>query len=303
MKLTQLKSFLAVADTGSFSEAALDLNVSQAAVSYAVAELENVLAVRLFERGRFGAKLTEVGESIAVHARGLCQLERAVYQEADLSRGVVAGELRIVAFRSAAGKIVTRLISQLRAPYPDLQVRLKGLDDEGIDMVRERRADIAFVDGDIRDNGLINWEVMRDPYYALLNVADPREILSWNELTSATLIMSTGLTCGGQVLRYFESIGRTVKPAYEVYEDSTIAQMVAANLGIGILPAFAIDALPEGVKVVPTDVTIERSIYISLLPESLKLPVLRVFLNALRAAYPNSEIPPLELKPQVKAAV
>ena len=267
MKLTQLKAFLAVADSGSFSEAALDLNVSQAAVSYAVAELESHLGVKLLERGRFGARLTPVGESVAVHARGMSALECAMQQEASLSRGVVAGELRVVAFRSAAGKIVTRLISGLRAAYPRLQVRLKELDNEGIDgvfktkLVRERRADVAFVDGDVDNNGLLNWEVMRDPYFALLNVTDEREVLSWDELTSNTLIMSTGLTCGGYVTRHFASLGRNVTPAYEVHEDSTIAQMVAAGLGIGILPEFAIDALPEGVKIVPTDVTI-RTVYL-----------------------------------------
>ena len=60
--------------------------------------------------------------------------------------------------------------------------------------------------------------------------------------------------------------------------------MVGAELGLGILPAFAIDALPEGVKKVPMDTRLERSIYITLLPESLKRPSVRVFLNALKDA-------------------
>ena len=297
MKLAQLKAFLAVADTGRFSLAGEQLNVSQAAVSYAVAELERHLGTRLLERGHFGARLTPLGEAVAAHARGMTQLEDAVYQEVSLSRGVVAGELRVVSFRSAAGKIVAPLMSHLRSSYPDLKVHLSELDNEGgvykMRLVRERRADIAFVDGNTSDNDLINWEVMRDPYVTLLRTGDPRDTVSWDEITTDNLILSTGHNSGSRVRQHFASLGREVEPAYQVGEDSTIFGMVAAGLGVGLMPAFAADALPEGVKCVPTDVTLERPVYVSILPASLKIPAVRAFLGALREAYPESEIPVL----------
>lgn len=64
LKFSQLHMLIAVADCGSFSEAALQLQTSQSAVSYAIATLEETLGVVLFSRGRYGANLTPVGEQI-----------------------------------------------------------------------------------------------------------------------------------------------------------------------------------------------------------------------------------------------
>ena len=104
MKLQQLRAFLAALDSSSFSEAALDLGTSQSTVSYAVAELERELGVKLLTRGRFGAEPTEVGLRVAAHARGIFALTDAVQQEADLTRGRIRGTLRVATFRSAAGE-------------------------------------------------------------------------------------------------------------------------------------------------------------------------------------------------------
>ncbi|MEO1619917.1 MAG: LysR family transcriptional regulator, partial [Cyanobacteria bacterium J06632_3] len=62
VKLSQLRSLSAVATTGSFSEAALQLNVSQSTVSHSIAALEDALGVALIHRGRQGASLTPVGD-------------------------------------------------------------------------------------------------------------------------------------------------------------------------------------------------------------------------------------------------
>lgn len=85
-----------------------------------------------------------------------------------------------------------------------------------------------------------------------------------------------------------------IRPAYDVKEDSTILRMVSEGLGVGLLPEFAIDELPENVKVVPFDQPLERPIYVAILPGSLKIPAVRAFLNVLKTQFPNSELPRLE---------
>ncbi len=79
MNLSHLKQFLTVVEFGSFSEAALEQNVSQAAISYAIAELEKELGARLFDRGRFGARVTEIGEKVALHAMVILKSEDAIF--------------------------------------------------------------------------------------------------------------------------------------------------------------------------------------------------------------------------------
>ena len=179
MKLQQLRALLATLEAGSFSEAALDLLTSQSTVSYQVAELERELGVKLLERGRFGAEPTEMGLRVAAHARSVMKLTEAIQQEVSLSKGEVKGTLSVATFRSAAGKILPKAILELRREHPGLNVKLLELDNEGPgsqgkrQMVREHRADIAFVESG-EDDGLLAWKLMIDPYRALLHKSDPR---------------------------------------------------------------------------------------------------------------------------------
>lgn len=73
MKFFQLRAIVAVADRGNFCEAALELQLSQPAISHAIATLEEELGVPLFARGRHGAVLTPPGERILYHARQAMQ--------------------------------------------------------------------------------------------------------------------------------------------------------------------------------------------------------------------------------------
>lgn len=301
MKLQQLRAFLATLDSSSFSEAALELGTSQSTVSYAVAELERELGVKLLSRGRFGAEPTEIGLKIAGHARGILKLTDAVRQEADLSKGRIQGILKVATFRSAAGKILSKTIARLKKSQPGLTVRLIELDNElslgetKRRLVKDHLADIAFIDLLVEKDGLIAWELMRDPYQALLHASDPRETFPWSAVGDAPLIFCNHTACGSYVKGHAWKLGFEVQPAYDVRKDSTVLRMVSEGLGVGMLPKFAIDELPENVKAVPLDQPLERPIYVAILPGSLKIPAVRAFLNVLKMQFPVSELPRLEL--------
>ena len=303
MKLQQLKMFLMTLDKGSFSEAALELGSSQSTVSYAVAELENELGGKLLKRGRFGAEPTELGLSVATHVRGIFQLTDAVQQEADLAAGNIRGTLKVATFRSAAGKIIPKLIARLKKQHPGLNVQLIEFDNEiepgnsKRKLVREHLADIAFIDVlDEQENDIIAWELMRDPYRALVLSSDTREVFPWADVVNVPLIYCDHTSCGLYVSQHAESLGLFIQPAYDVKEDSTVVRLVSEGLGVGLLPEFAIDTLAENVKAIALDHLLERPIYIALLPSSLKIPAVRAFLNLLKQQFPASEVPRLEVK-------
>jgi DNA-binding transcriptional LysR family regulator len=102
-KLSYLHALIAIADSGSFSEAALRLQLSQSAVSYAIATLENELGVVLLSRGRQGAHLTPVGEQIVDRARRITHLLDDVVKQANLSKGLEGGYVRIRYHRQHGG--------------------------------------------------------------------------------------------------------------------------------------------------------------------------------------------------------
>lgn len=116
IKLSQLQSLVAVAQVGSFSEAALTLNLSQSAVSHAIATLETQLGVILFSRGRYGARLTTVGDRILPHAQTIMAEIEAIQRESVLAKGLDQGEVRVATFRSIATHILPGAIAQFHPP-------------------------------------------------------------------------------------------------------------------------------------------------------------------------------------------
>jgi DNA-binding transcriptional LysR family regulator len=92
---------VAVADFGSFGEAALQLGLTQPTVSHAIATLEDELGVVLLSRGRNGAQLTPAGEAITQQAREVLQLLEQMHQTANLHKGLQGGQVRIATFRGA----------------------------------------------------------------------------------------------------------------------------------------------------------------------------------------------------------
>jgi DNA-binding transcriptional LysR family regulator len=129
LKLSQLHVLIAVADCDSFSEAALQLQMSQSAVSYAIATLEETLGVVLFSRGRYGAHLTPVGEQMVDRARQVLYLMQDMVRQANLAKGLHGGQLRISAFRSAATQILPEVIAQFCRLHPAIAVSIAEYDD------------------------------------------------------------------------------------------------------------------------------------------------------------------------------
>ena len=112
LKISQLRILVAVAEYKNFSEAALYLNISQSAVSHAVATLEDHLGIMLFYRGRNGANLTSVGKQLVNPAKQILDLLQEIATEANRGKGLEGGNVRLVSFRSAATHILPASIAR-----------------------------------------------------------------------------------------------------------------------------------------------------------------------------------------------
>ena len=125
MTLNQLRTFLAVAETGSVRAAAAELVVTQAAVSASLAALQKSLGVALVEPDGRGLRLTSAGAAYTSYARRVIGLldegGRAAAAAADPERG----ELRIAAVTTAAEQIVPGILGSFRRAHPQTGVRLE----------------------------------------------------------------------------------------------------------------------------------------------------------------------------------
>ena len=125
MTLNQLRTFLAVAETGSVRAAAQDLVVTQAAVSASLAALQKSLGVALLEPDGRGLRLTAAGQAYTGYVRRVLGLLDEAGRAAEAAADPERGELRIGAVTTAAEQILPGLLSGFRARYPRLGIRLE----------------------------------------------------------------------------------------------------------------------------------------------------------------------------------
>lgn len=124
LSLKQLRYFVAAADAGQVSQAAVDLNVSQSAVTAAVRQLEDDLGVKLFTRQPSGVSLTAEGARFLQHARGIMAAVNAATQ-APLTEDVdVAGTVRVGVSYTVAGYFLPRHLTRFIRSYPRIRVEL-----------------------------------------------------------------------------------------------------------------------------------------------------------------------------------
>lgn len=124
LNLYQLQFFVAVADAGSYSEAARRLHITQPAVSMSVAALEKALGDRLFRRRGQRMELTPLGHQLLGPARQLLALADQTEQALQARRGVVAGRLRLGSATSAGALDLARRLGAFSAAHPQVEITL-----------------------------------------------------------------------------------------------------------------------------------------------------------------------------------
>ena len=294
MNILHLRILLMVVDCGSFSTAALKLDTSQAAVSRAIASLEDELGVSLLTRGRFGAYPTLVGERVLHHARHILQARDNIDHEINLAKGLDGGRVRIASFRSAATHLLPPKLAQFSQRFPRIEVTLTEVEPLGVEQaLREGKVDLGLLPLP-RSDEFETWEITRDEFVVLLPFSKtpvPDE-LSWQELSAYSFILYNYAECTSAVRNHWAQWQQSFKVAYEIKEDSTIVSMVAQGLGAAILPRLAALPIPDGVEVRSLPVPLERAIGAVVLSNVLHPPAVFAFLDLLRGTglFANSRL-------------
>lgn len=140
----KLQHFLSVYDTGSFSRAAALNNVSQQAVSKSVAKLEESLAVKLFERGAFGAEPNSFGHALARRAKVITAEARLAAAEISALRGADRGYVRIGLGWSFLPRIAPILIDRFSERQPGITLSITSGDSKTLHQ-KLLQGDVEFV--------------------------------------------------------------------------------------------------------------------------------------------------------------
>jgi DNA-binding transcriptional LysR family regulator len=285
LKLAQLRALVAIADCGNFSEAAMELDLSQSTVSHAIANLEAELGIVLLQRGRHGANLTPVGERITHHARGVLALLDTIISEADQAKGLQGGTIRIASFRSVATHVIPGAIARLHQRYPDIVIKLIEMDEvhQLKQALQKGEADITVAEV-IHGNEFESIHIFDDDYVALLppsyRLCDAS--LTLEELRQYPIIGSSHSSCGVRIKQHFDNLEQPLEMAYRIRHDSSMVAMVQQGLGVAILPRLAAEPVPADVRICTLPFALFRPIGATILKEALPTPAVYAFLDALQ---------------------
>jgi molybdate transport repressor ModE-like protein len=256
LDVRRMKVLREVAARGSFSAAAEALNFTQSAVSQHIAALERESGTQLVERRSRGVRLTEAGRVLVEHADAI--LARIDSAEDDLAAiaGLRGGKLRLICFQSAGATLVPRAVAAFHERHPRVDLSmLEAEPDEAAARLKCGEADLALVYDHDSTPGLLPPELelthLIDDRYDVIVPKDhalaDRRRLSLADFAEEPWVASTSL-CGCR--RITESVCREAgfepRVAFEADETLAAQALVAAGVGVTLLPRMALTAVHPG---------------------------------------------------------
>lgn len=247
MELRHLRYFVAVAEELHFTRAAERLCIGQPPLSQQIQALEAELGVELFQRNRRRVTLTDAGQRFFVRAQRILGEAAAAVDEARQAGRGELGELRIGFFATFPfTDVLPTLLQQYRQRYPQVRLALEEMfTTQQFEALAAGRLDISFarpVEMQAPE-GVALREIHRDPLLAVLNVRHPlagADSVSLAQLRDDGFIFhppGTGTRLPQLVRQLCHAAGFEPKVAQEAREATTQVSLVAAGLGVAILPA------------------------------------------------------------------
>lgn len=256
MDLRQLETFMVIAELGSFSAAAARLHRSQAAVSTHVQKLEAGLGVRLLERTTRRVALTPEGRILLARCRVVMTELDDVSREMVERSQLKSGHVSIGTVPSVSSHRLPHALAAFKALHPGITLELhEGSVSRIHDDLRERVTDFAIAPEFGSQKDLALDPVLSDPLVAILPRAitvGPRGITLAELARHPQLAQPADTAVRTTVEDVFRSRGFDFHPVIEVAHHQTLLNMVAAGLGVTVLPTICVPPGPNGAyQVVP----------------------------------------------------
>ncbi|MGY0024172.1 LysR family transcriptional regulator [Streptomyces sp. YJ-C3] len=293
LDLQRLRALHAVSVHGTVGAAAAALGYTPSAVSQQIAKLERETRTVLLERAGRGVKLTEEARQLAETARELMAIVERAETGLEERRGVPSGQLTIAAFASAARGLLPATLAGLAARHPALDTRLSEVDPHlSVDLVAKGAVDLAVAhDWDIAPLPApagVEQAVLGDDLCDLLVPAGHalagRTAVRREELGGERWVSQPpGRVCHDWLVRTMRSAGFEPRIVHQAEENPTLTALVAAGLGVALIPRLGRGPLPEGVVAVGLDPMPRRRLYALWRAGSGGRPAITETVSALRA--------------------
>jgi len=239
-----LKLFCAIAQSGSITKGANECSLALSAASRRISELEETVGLTLLERSAKGVTLTQAGHAVMQHALRLFQgFEQFSNELGEYAKGV-KGHVRLWANMSALTEFLPTFLAGFLKAHPDIQVEVEEqISGDIVKALLDGIADIGvFADG-TPTAGLETHIIGQDELVVVCSKSHPiknRKSISFEECLEYDFV---GLNRGSSLLeltsRQAERLSKQMRLRIQVRSYDAMCQMIAVNLGVGILPLQA----------------------------------------------------------------
>ncbi|RDI53349.1 LysR family transcriptional regulator [Nocardia mexicana] len=291
-----LRSFLAVARSGSFTDAALELGYTQSTVTGHVQKLERQLGGRLLDRLSSGVVVTDLGARLIAHAEEVLAAEDRLRALTAPSGSRPSGTVRVIAPESLCTYRLPAVIGAVRAAEPDVQIWISpgGIGD-ALDAVRRGTADLALtMEPRAPVTDLALEKIGTEPLILVDHGARIGDSTTWAELAGRdALLIEEGCGYSDDVANHLAATGAGPGRRSRFGSIEAIKRCVAVGLGWTALPAISAESeIRSGeLRIIPGPDLPACDIHMATHPRRHPGPALEVVLAELRRTWARSRPP------------
>jgi DNA-binding transcriptional LysR family regulator len=307
LDVKQLRVLKSVAEHGSFSAAAEALSYTQPAISQQIAALERTAGTTLVDRTSRGVRLTDAGRALVDHAHVVLARLAAAEAELDAIAGVRGGRVRLGSFPTASAALLPPALARFSERHPDVELTFFEKEPEdAIQMLRAGELEVAIVfefhnlsqgEWDRLYGGAELHALVDDPMYLALPLGHPlahKPRVRLQDLSDELWIQEGNPRnpCGRLHQAACVNAGFDPKIGFRSDDYNVVQGMVAAGVGVSLLPSFALANVRDDIVVRSLGKTAPaRQIAAATLAGGYRSPATEAMLDILREVAGEFELP------------
>lgn len=246
LEIRQLRYFVAVVDSRSLTRAAAALHIAQPALSQQMAQLEDILGIKLLIRSRLGVQPTQAGHAVYRHARTILKLVGETREIAVGGGETVSGRVRLALPSSLAMMLASPLLRAVRARHADIKLEIYESPSGYLaSLLLDERVDMSILAESPVPGGAWLTPLVEEQLFfvaaRLTSDGPPGDCISLADVADIPLVLTTRATTLRHILdKEFERAGVVPKVHAEVSSISTMLLLVEDGLGGTIVPGSAL---------------------------------------------------------------
>ncbi|MBV2121458.1 MAG: LysR family transcriptional regulator [Candidatus Thiodiazotropha sp. (ex Ctena orbiculata)] len=289
MDLLLMRSLVAIADTGSITEAADRIGLTQPALSRRLQQLEDYFGAELFSRGRKGVQLTEIGRLVESEARILIARYDHLRDQVRAHQGLEGGTVRIGGGATAVSFLLPKAIASFQGSHPAVKFQLKeaGSNEVAEDVINGR-LELGLVTMPVKNRDLKVWPLLTDRIVLVGPKQHPlakKRRISASALDGISFVGFEADTAVRQIIdATLRDAGVEMNVVMELRSIPAILRMVATTGNLAFVSQLGVDSLEDVAEIEVRDFKVERELAVIARRGSTLSPAAQAFADLLREA-------------------